>query len=164
MKKIIWLIIGGILLIVIGTIYFKYIYVPKGQNFRLSYLDLKKEIKGETKEVVGELTDNGLHTRIAFQKVGDSVTYKFNILNDGTIPAKLFHDPYIFGKDNITKKYIARYLTYENGEDIKKGDTLNPGEKVTVSYRIVFNEEELSTSPDGNHFEATIIFPYLQNR
>ena len=164
MKKIIGLIIGGILLLAIGIIYFKYIYVPKGMNFRIIYQDLKKELKGTTKEVVGELTDNGLHTRVNFQKVNDSITYTFEILNDGTIPAKLYREPYIIGKDNITKNYISRYLTYKDGSDIKKGDELKPGEKVTVEYKIIYSEEELQTSPDGNHFEVTIFFPYLQNR
>ena len=164
MKKIIGLVIGGIILIVIGSLYFKYIYVPKNMTFRIKYIDLKKEIKGDAKEVYQEFNGNSFHTRISFQKVNDSITYTFDILNDGSIPAKLMHDPFIFGKDNITKKYVTRYLTYLDGEDIKKGDTLNPGERVTVQYKIIFAEQEVVASADGNHFEATIYFPYFQNR
>ena len=164
MKKIIGLVIGGIILIVIGTIYFKYVYVPKGMTYRIKYENLRKEVKGYAKEIVGELTDSGLHTRINFQKQEDSITYTFDILNDGDIPAKLFHEPYIIGKDNITKTYISRYLLYKDGSEIQKGDELKPGDKVTVEYKILYSEKELQTSPDGNHFEVTLFFPYLQNR
>lgn len=164
MKKIIWLVIGGIILLLIGRFYFKYIYVPKNMTFRIKYVDLKKELKGDAKEVYQEFNGNSFHTRMSFQKIDDSVTYTFDILNDGSIPAKLMHDPIIFGKDNFTKKYITRYLTYKNGEDIKKGDILNPGERVTVEYKIIVAESEVVASADGNYFEATIYFPYFQNR
>lgn len=164
MKKIIGLVIGGIILVIIGVNYFKYVYVPKNKTFRIIYRDLEKKNEGNLKEIVGELNDHGLHTRLAFEKLKQSITYKFTIINDGSIDAKLLFDPFILGKDNFLKKYVSRYLTYENGEDVKKGDTLKVGEKVTVVYRIIYAERELDTSPDGNHFEVSIYFPYVQDR
>lgn len=165
MKKIIGLVIGGIVLIIITVCYFKYVYVPKNMTYRIKYENLRKEIKGNSlNEVVGELTNHGLHTRLGFQIVKESITYTFDIVNDGSIDAKLLFDPIIIGKDNIFKKYVSRYLTYENGEDIKKGDTLKVGERVTVQYKIIYAEKELDTSPNGNHFEVSLYFPYVQDR
>ena len=164
MKKIISITISAIILLIIGFIIYKYVYVPKGEVYRIKYEDLKKEFKGQSDEAIGELTSTGLHTRTSFQKKGDTVIYTFDILNDGTIEAKLVHDPIILGRDNITKTYFTRYLNYKDGELIKKGDIIKPGEKVTIEYKIEYTDQELFSSADGNHFEVSILFPYLQNR
>ena len=166
MKKVglVALIIGGLVVLLILVGIYKYVYVPKGEVFRIKYIDLTKEVEGHTNEIVGEFTNSGFHTRLGFQSVGDSITYTFVIVNDGTIEGKLFRDPIIIGKDNVLKNNVTRFLYYKDGGEIKKGDTLKPGERVTIEYKVIYSDSEMFSYSDGNHFEVTILFPYLQNR
>lgn len=165
MKKKVIIIILVILLSIVVFGYYKYIYVPSGQTFRIKYMDLKKETNGSVSIVKEEIRNYSFHTRVTFTKVGDSITYYFDILNDGSIPAKLIRKPIYFGVDNIFKKYIFSKITYADDSDINKGDVINPGERRSFKYQISYYDDSSSLpDKDGIHFESSIYLLYLQDR
>ena len=165
MKRLILLIIGLILLIIIGVLCFKYVYVPKGQEFDIKFTNLQKTKKSNTtEEEKAELTSNGLETRTSFQKAGDSVDYTFDVINDGTIKAKLGFDPIKLKSDMYFKKHINYTITFIDGSEVKKGDELNPGETKTFKVHIEYtNKADLATI-DSQFYESSIYLMYLQNR
>ena len=165
MKKKIIIIVLLVILSILVFGYYKYIFVPKGETFRIKYVDLKKETNGSVSIVTEETRNYSIHTRVTFTKVGDSITYYFDILNDGSIPAKLARKPIYFGVDNIFKKYIFSQITYADDSEIKKGDVINPGERRSFKYQISYIDDSSSMpDKDGIHFESSIYLLYLQDR
>ena len=165
MKKKLLIIIPLVLIFIALIGYYKYIHVPDGETYRVKFVDLKKEITGNASVVTEEMRNFSFHTRVTFVRVGDSITYYFDVLNDGSIPAKLFHKPIYFGTDNWFKKYIFSQITYADDSEIKSGDVINPGERKSFKYQISFYEEGSSMADkDGYHFESSIYLIYLQNR
>lgn len=164
MKKIIMIGIPILIIVLLLIGYHKYIYVPAGAAYNLKFDDLRKETNGNVNEIKTELTKNGIHTRISFQKVGNSVTYHFKAINNGTIPAKLALKPKLLSLDYMFKKNIFTTLTYENNEEIKKGDMINPGEEKELKLEIIFQEEGEMAGKDGYDYEVTGFLLYLQKR
>src|SRR5574344_785690 len=129
MKKKIGILILIIIIALLGYGYYKYIYVPKGEIYDVKYLNLKTiNTIGDVEEKKLELTNNGIHLRLGFTKISDSITYTFDITNDGTISSKLVKDPIFFGTDALTKKHIFYNLTDMAGNQIKSGDIIEPGD------------------------------------
>ena len=165
MKRLIMLIIIIILFIIAGVFAFKYIYVPKGEEFDLKYTNLRKyNTNGTVEEQKVELTKHGLETRTSFQKTGDSVDYTFDVINDGTINAKLAFDPIKLKSDMYFKGHIIYTINYLNGDELKKGDELNAGDTKTFKVHIEYkNNADLATI-DSQFYESNIYLLYLQNR
>ena len=165
MKRLILLIIGIIIIIFGLYLAYKYVYVPKGQEFDIKYTHLSKiNTNGTVEEQKAELTEHGLVTRTSFTKTGDYVDYSFEVMNDGTIKAKLACDPIKLKSDMYFKGHITYTLTYEDGTDVKKGDELNPGETKTMKVHIEYkNKADLATI-DSQFYESDIYLLYLQNR
>ena len=165
MKRLILLIIA-VILIVLGIVFwYKYIFVPKGQEFDIKYTNLSRSyVNGGVEEQKVDLTEHGLATRTSFQKTGDSVDYTFDVINDGTIKAKLAWDPIKLKSDMYFKGHIIYTIQYIDGKDIKKGDELNPGETKTLKVHIEYkNKADLATI-DSQFYESDIYLLYLQNR
>lgn len=165
MKRLILLIVG-IILIILGIVFwFKFIYVPKGQEYDIKFTNLQRaKINGGVEEQKVELTKNGLITRTSFQKTGDSVDYTFDVINDGSINAKLALDPIKFKSDMYFKKHIVYTIQYWDGNEIKKGDELKAGETKTLRVHIEYkNKADLATI-DSQFYESDICLLYLQNR
>lgn len=165
MKRLIILIIGIILIILGIFIWFRYIHVPKGQEFDIKYANLQREhANGVVEEQKVELTKHGLTTRTSFQKTGDSVDYMFDVINDGTINAKLGWDPIKLKSDMYFKGHILYSITYDDGTDVKKGDELITGQTRTFKVHIEYkNKADLATI-DSQFYESDIYLMYLQNR
>ena len=164
MKKVLKIVIPLILVALCLVGYYKFIYVPAGETFRIKYENLKRDYKGQVKEVKTGFVKNGFHTRVVFQKVGELIDYTFDVTNDGTIPAKLAMNPIYFGKDNWFKKYMFATFTYADDTEVKKGDVINPGETKTFKYHISYYEEGDMADKEGFHFETTVFLLYVQNR
>ena len=164
MKKKILIIIGVILLIIGIVFIYKYIYVPKGQEFDIKFTNLiRVNVKGGVDEEKVELTKHGLLTRTKFATSKDSIDYSFDIINDGTIKGKLAFNPIKLKSDMYFKKNITYTINYNDGKEIKKGDEINPGETKTVKVHIEYKNAEISTM-DSQFYESEIYFMYLQNR
>ena len=165
MKRLILLILGIIIIILGIYLAFKYIYVPKGQEFDIKYTHLERfNISGSIEEQKAELTDHGLVTRTSFSKTGDYLDYSFDVINDGTINAKLGWDPIKLKSDMYFKGHITYTITYQDGTEVKKGDELNVGETKTFKVHIEYkNKADLATI-DSQFYESDIYLLYLQNR
>ena len=165
MKRIILLIVGVILVILGIVFFFKYIFVPGGQEFDIKYANLQKaHVNGSVEEQVVELTKHGLKTRTSFQKKDDSVDYTFDVINDGTINAKLAWDPIKLKKDMYFKSHISYSIKYTDGEDVKKGDELLSGETKTMKVHIEYTSKADLATIDSQFYESDIYLLYLQNR
>ena len=165
MKRLIFLIIGGILIIIAGVLAYMYVYVPKGEEFDLKFTNLQRFNKSNTtEEEKAELTDHGLSTRTSFQKAGDSIDYTFDVINDGTIDAKLGFDPIKLKSDMYFKKHIKYSITYNNGSEVKKGDEIKAGETKTFKVHIEYSSKADLATIDSQFFESNIYLLYLQNR
>lgn len=165
MKKKIMILVIVILVVLVGVGVYKYVYVPKGEIYDIKFLNLKKtNVIGDASEEKGELSDYGLHTRLKFVNVKDSITYTFDITNDGTIKGKLVNDPIIFGTDAYFKKHIYYELTDINGDKINKGDIIEPGDTKKVKLTVTYQSVPDIATQDSSNFEVSIYFLYLENR
>ena len=165
MKRIISKLILLAIIIFLGIGYYKYIYVPKGEIYDVKYLNLKTiNSVGDISEKKLSLTDKGLNLRLGFTKINDSITYTFDITNDGTIPVKLIKDPIFFGTDIYFKKHIFYNLTDISDNQIKSGDVIEPGDTKKVKLQITYLKDADIVTQDSQNFETNLIFLYLQDR
>lgn len=165
MKKIIFGVIFLIILIYVGVFYFKYIYVPKGETFRLIYSSFKESDSiGDIKDEKSELKENGLYTRATFTKPGDIIEYQFTIANDGTLDAKLLRDPIHLKLDYYTKKHIKYEITDKDRKPIEKGDTIKVGETKLIYVRISYLKNSDFATKDSYFYESRVLLPYVQDR
>ena len=147
------------------TYYYKYVYVPKGQEWDLKYTNLEiTGTVGNIQEEKKEFTGHGLYTRTKFLKAGDAIEYSFDIINDGTITAELKRDPIYLKLDQYTKKHIEYYILYSNGDKIKKGDTIKPGETKSFKVRLLYKSSPEFESIDSDFYESNTYLMYVQKR
>lgn len=165
MKRMIILIVILVIVGIIGWFWLTYINVPKGQEFDVKFVNLRQSgLNGDTSAEKADLKDNCFQTRTSFVKKGDSVEYLFDVINDGTLNAKLFFDPLYFKADMYFKKHIAYSIKYSDGQDIKKGDELKPGDTKTVRVRISYENNADIATIDSQFYESKACLLYLQNR
>ena len=165
MKKKIGLAILIALIVFIAINIYLYVYVPKGQEWDLKYSNLKIEnIEGKVKSEKAELTNNGLATRCNFASDGDSISYTFDIINDGTIDAKLKIDPIQLKLDYFFKKHIKYDLHYIDGSDVKKGDMIKVGETKSFRVTLTYNQSDMGATLDSQFYESNLVLLYLQKR
>lgn len=108
---------------------------------------------------------------IKLTKPGDSVVYTFDVINSGSIDAKLstfnFTKPNVVALDENEKKMVEDNLiytlTYNDGSSITLGDELLKGEskklKLTVSYSMAATEIPINIV---NINDMDITFVYTQ--
>src|SRR5574344_832644 len=157
MKKKIFLAILILIIVMVAWTVFKYFYVPSGQMWHMKYQNLKQvELNGNTTVKVEELKDMSLHIRLGFVNTNDFITYQFDIQNDGTIPAKLVKDPFLFGLDSLTKKYVLTDIRNSDGSEIKTGDVINPGETKTITFKIIYSAAADIPTQDSQNYEVTL--------
>ena len=155
----------GAILIFIAVWVFLYVYVPNGQEWDLKYNNLKIEnIEGRTKSEKAEFTNNGLFTRCNFSSYGDSITYTFDIINDGTIDAKLKLDPIQLKLDYYLKGHIKYILLYSDGSEVKKGDIIKAGESKSFRVNITYNQGDTGATMDSQFYESNLYLMFLQKR
>ena len=126
MKKIIGVILL-VLVVYLGIKAFTLFYIPSNERFDLKYSSLQRKNEkdsGVTEEKV-EFQDKVLYTRTTFSKSGDTIEYQFNILNDGTLDAKLHYDPIFLKLDYYFKKHIKYEVFDKDYNYLKKEILLN---------------------------------------
>lgn len=165
MKKIIFGVIALLILIKVGIFYFNYIYVPKGETYRLIYSSFKQnDAIGNVKDEKAELKDNGLYTRTTFTKPGDIIEYQFTIANDGTMDVKLLKDPIHLKLDYYFKKHIKYEITDKDRKPLQKGDVIKSGEVKLVYVRISYLNNSDFATKDSFFYESRVLLPYVQDR
>jgi len=75
---------------------------------------------------------------IAFKEPGDSITYTWNIVNNGNVSAKLVEEPVLSGLSENDKQAIE-FQMFINDEEVSKGLEVAAGEtasaKLVVKYK-----------------------------
>lgn len=75
---------------------------------------------------------------VAFKEPGDSITYTWNIVNNGDVSAKLVEEPELSGLSENDKQAIE-YQLFINDEEVSKGIEIGGGEtanaKLVVKYK-----------------------------
>lgn len=82
----------------------------------------------------------GIEYEIALNTLGEFYSFTTDIVNTGTIDAKI----YDIIEKTITeeqRKYIDYYIKYTNGEEIKKEDTLDASEKKNITVMVKFKND-----------------------
>lgn len=87
-------------------------------------------------------SSTSINTNVILNNPGDSIEYQFDIVNNGTIDAKLSSDPGISGIPDSIKDQITISLTYTDGTSLKENDVLNANESKRVIYKITYQSGE----------------------
>ncbi len=161
-KKIIG--IGILVVIVLSVVwwYFTFKYVPKGEEFDLQYSNLELlNSTGEPEQEKYEIRKFGLYTRTYFNVNNEELIYTFEILNDGTLDAKLKYAPIYLRTDMYFKKHIKYDITYLDGKEIKAGDEIKSGETRAFKVKIHFNSPDVA-SQNAQFYESYIGLIYVR--
>lgn len=76
---------------------------------------------------------------LAFKQEGDSINYTWNIVNNGTVSAKLVEEPTLLGLNDNDKQAI-NYKLYINDEEVSKGFEIGAGETATAKLAIEYKK------------------------
>lgn len=71
---------------------------------------------------------------------GEFYEYTVDVVNKGSIPAKISSNPILSGVEETEDVYLNYTVTYLDGREIKLGDTLDVSESVSYKVRIEFDE------------------------
>ena len=95
---------------------------------------------------------------------GDYYEFSVDVVNNGTIPAKVSATPTLGGVSKENEKYLRYSASYADGSVIKVNDTLDVGEKVTYKVRVEFIKiTELEELPKENiTMDLTFAVNYVQ--
>lgn len=77
---------------------------------------------------------------IALKQPGDSITYTWNIVNNGDVSAKLVEEPELCGLSDNDKQAID-YVLYINDEEVSKGLEIGAGETATAKLEIKYKND-----------------------
>ena len=147
-------------------------------NWKIKFLNLSSPtIVGDASVETAPQIQSDTHIgnyEVKLTKPGDTITYTFDITNDGTLDAELssytFTNPTITGtgatalKDaEIVKKNLVYTLTYMDGSSINNNDELKKGEtktlKLVIGYDSAANELPTNSVSVG---DMDITFVYSQ--
>lgn len=98
---------------------------------------------------------------------GDSVTYTVDLVNDGTIDAKIEK----IEKTALTasqQKYLSFTVKYKNGNEVAEGDTLSAGERKELEIKLNYNRDivaaDLPTSVQNLNLSYKLNFVQLMDK
>ncbi len=111
-------------------------------NWNIQFENIQKDEDSVTaiKEEEIDESKTGIEYEIALNTLGDFYSFSVDIANTGTMDAKI----YDIIEKTITdeqRNYIEYYVRYTNGDEIKKDDTLDAGEKKNVTIMVRFRED-----------------------
>lgn len=111
-------------------------------NWNIQFENIQKDEDSVTaiKEAEIDESKTGIEYEIALNTLGDFYSFSVDIANTGTMDAKI----YDIIEKTITdeqRNYIDYYVRYTNGDEIKKDDTLDAGEKKNVTIMVRFRED-----------------------
>ena len=146
MKKVIS-ILEIILILLIITIAFmlslKFFYTIKKENLNKKYyLDIKiSELIVEDDSKLDDISYNNetLNLNVTFKEENDFCKIKMKIKNNGSLTAKL-ND--ITNEINANNQILKYEITYENQEQLKKGDIIESNEEKTIIIFIYYPKQD----------------------
>lgn len=99
---------------------------------------------------------------VSLTKPLDSVTYTFDVTNDGELNAKLNAAPTITGLDAATANNVTYALTYNDGSAIQANDTLNVNETKKLKLTVFMNDVSTVQAADVPlTFTATLLYTQI---
>ena len=104
-------------------------------------------IEGSAKASTITLASTQVSFNVELYKPNDSVTYTVDIKNGGTIDA-ILDSVTLTGVDTASNNDITYKVTYKDGTEIKKGDTLNKGVTKTIKIFVKYNDVSTLANTD----------------
>ena len=102
---------------------------------------------------------------ITLAKPGDFYEFTVNVVNDGTIDAKLSADPTLSGLTPEQKVYANYTVTYNDGTKVSKGDKLKADTSKTLKVRVEYKKDITPEQLPSESQEVTLTFAmnYIQD-
>lgn len=129
----------------------------KTNSWKIEMLNVDNKA-GVTAASAPAISGTTLNYTVDLNNPGDYYEFTVDVHNDGTLPAKLSAAPTVTGTSN----YITHTVTYSDGTEIRKDDTLAVDEtktlKVRVEYKSDLTAEELPTSDAPTTFAAALTY------
>lgn len=98
---------------------------------------------------------------IALKEEGDSINYTWNIVNNGTVSAKLAEEPELLGLNDNDKQAIE-YEVYINDESVSKGIEIGAGEIATAKLVIKYKKNSPTIINPGTVQVVSLTFNFTQ--
>lgn len=135
--------------------------VKKGASLDIYFANLKTpSLVGNGKSTSATLSSTNIEFTIELSEPLDSVTYYFDVVNSGTINAKLDSITYS-GVTTASNKNIGTTFTYSDGTEIKEGDFLAAGVTRNLKLKIEYKDVDYIYSTD-NKFTIKVTLVYMQ--
>lgn len=130
-------------------------------NWKIEW-DNVKEHDGSVKAIEKATIDSDTKTKITYEvelpKPGTFYSFDADMVNRGTIDAKI-NDIIEKSITDRQKKYLEYSVKYKNGKTPSKNDTLNAGERRTVTVLVKF-KDNLTNAADLPHESETLNLSY----
>lgn len=135
--------------------------IKKGAALDIYFANLKTpSFSGNGKSTSATLSSTNIEFTIELSEPLDSVTYYFDVVNSGTINAKLDSITYS-GVTTASNKNIGTTFTYSDGTEIKEGDFLAAGVTRNLKLKIEYKDVNYIYSTD-NKFTIKVTLVYMQ--
>lgn len=135
--------------------------IKKGAALDIYFANLKTpSFSGNGKSTSATLSSTNIEFTIELSEPLDSVTYYFDVVNSGTINAKLDSITYS-GVTTASNKNIGTTFTYSDGTEIKEGDFLAAGVTRNLKLKIEYKDVDYIYSTD-NKFTIKVTLVYMQ--
>ncbi|MBR2246799.1 MAG: hypothetical protein IKG58_03030 [Bacilli bacterium] len=95
---------------------------------------------------------------VNLEKPGDYYEFTVDVVNGGTIPAKLAATPTITGLTEAQKQYITYTVTYADGTPIQKDDKLGSEHVKIVKVRVEYKKDLAADQLPTTDQEANLTF------
>ena len=97
---------------------------------------------------------------VPFETPGDFYEFTVDVVNGGSLDAKVSAEPTLSGISSAQDVYINYTVTYENGDPIQANDTLGNGTSKTYKVRVEFDKNitssQLPTGGDTVNFGFSV--------
>lgn len=129
----------------------------KTNSWKIEMLNIDNK-SGVTAKTQPSISGTTLTYAVDLNNPGDYYEFTVDVHNDGTLPAKLSAAPTVTG----TSSYITHTVTYSDGTEIRKDDTLAVDEtktlKVRVEYKTDLTAETLPPSDASTTFAVALTY------
>ena len=135
--------------------------VKKGSALNIYFANLKTpSLSGNGKSSSATLSSTKFDFTVELSEPLDSVTYYFDVVNSGTIKAKLESITYS-GVTAASSKNIDTTFTYSDGTEVQEGDFLAVGVTRNLKLKVEYRDVDYIYSTD-NKFTITVTLVYMQ--
>lgn len=136
----------------------------KGKDWLIKFDNLSTPTLTGAAKVIGEpiITNSNITLDVSFERANDSVVYTFDVLNSGSIDAKLSTEPIVTGIPTNELENVTYTITYNDGSKININDELNAGQRRKIKISILFTGKSLSEDIEGRELDISTTLLYVQ--